>query len=82
MTWLKAEDVLQGQGVELDIAPEQMPTQFVVIARVPDFSARGGTALAIGCSPGVDWLDQLGLLHGALKTIDYQVSQETDDPAA
>jgi hypothetical protein len=51
-------------GVTLDIGEGQQITEVVVVAKLADFTI-GGTAITIGTTPGMDWLNQLALVTGA-----------------
>lgn len=77
----RAEDVLAGLDVTLDLTDNQQIVDVVVLARVSDFE-RGGTALAVGASPGVDWIIQGGLLRAALNALDTDTMPDAFDPPA
>lgn len=81
MTIHKAEEVLAGLDVTLDLTDNQQIIDVVILARVSDFE-RGGTALAVGLSPGVDWIIQGGLLRAALNVLDTDAMPDTYDPPA
>jgi hypothetical protein len=81
MTLHKAEDVLAGLGCTLDLTDNQQVVDVVVLARVSDFE-RGGTALAVGVTPGVDWIIQGGLLRAALNELDMGTMPDAFDPPA
>ena len=64
-------------AVELDLTPNQQILDVVILCRVTDFE-RGGTALAVGISPGVDWIVQRGLLGAAMDELVNQAVQDQD----
>ncbi|MFK8844690.1 hypothetical protein [Streptomyces sp. Ac-502] len=63
----KIGQLLDNLGVTADLEADDMPTDALVLIKAvqPD----GGVAISIGKSETLDWVGQLGLLHGALTLI-------------
>ncbi|MGH3927541.1 MAG: hypothetical protein ACRDS1_04190 [Pseudonocardiaceae bacterium] len=64
MTEQPAGPLLDALGVTIDLKPDQQLTEALVIGKLADFDG-GDTALVLAKSKGLDWIAQLGLVHGA-----------------
>lgn len=62
----------------LDLRDNDQVTDAVLIAKVADFED-GATALVIAATDGVDWVTQLGMIHGALNIMGQQQLSRRDD---
>lgn len=62
----------------LELATNDQVTEAVLIAKVADFE-NGGTSLALSATDGVDWITQLGMIHGALNIMGQQDLRPRDD---
>lgn len=59
--------LLDSLGVTAELEADDMPTDALVLIKAvqPD----GSVAISVGKSETLDWIGQLGLLHGALALI-------------
>lgn len=74
----KIGDLLDSLNTTLDLDSGDMVTDIIVIAKV--VSAKGGVSIGIGQSESTTWLDELGLVHGALGIIQQnRFTQDGDD---
>jgi hypothetical protein len=62
----------------LEPAPGDQIVEAVIVGKMVDFE-RGITSLSIAATDGVDWVGQLGMLHGALKIMNQSPLEPRDD---
>jgi hypothetical protein len=62
----------------LQPGPNDQIVDAVLIGKMVDFE-RGITSLSIAATDGVDWVGQLGMLHGALKIMNQSPLEPRDD---
>lgn len=59
-------------------SPGDQIVDAVIVGKIVDFE-QGITSLSIAATDGVDWVGQLGMLHGALKIMDQAPLEPRDD---
>jgi len=62
----------------LELKKNDQVTDALLIARVADFE-KGGTALSMSTTDGVDWIIQLGMIHAAEMVMQADDPQRSDD---
>lgn len=73
---IKIGDLLDARGMTLDLGDGDLVTEALVIAKVIPTDGVGTAALLIGCTEGMDWISQRGLLDGARFSLDNDEDSE------
>jgi hypothetical protein len=62
----------------IEPGPKDQIVEAVIVAKLVDFE-RGITSISMSATDGVDWVGQLGMLHGALKIMNQSPLERKDE---
>lgn len=63
---------------DLELKDNDQVTEALILAKIVDFN-EGGTGLGIGCTEGLDWIGQLGLLSAAERMVAKDLDRRDDE---
>lgn len=69
-----AAEVLADHGIRVRLEPGELVTGAILITRI--LTPTGETGLGTSCTPGMTWLERLGLLVAASDQTRREVGQE------